>query len=232
MNDYEKTLLEMLSYKYPGYLFEFDEYPSMIMVWIKNKSAGVVYKDTMPKYKNVSYMIRAIERMVNDMREEEELNRNVIRPGNKYSIAPKEVIFQDEKTTIINWTDGTKTIVKCSDDDTFSPEAGIALCYMKKFITDNDPERFHRILKSLISVSKFKNSKQEDKNSGINKENLERQAHNMLPIDLGSLYQSLQDIKEAFSRMGTMEEKYDIDTGTPVNSGNNDTDGSSVEVES
>lgn len=132
-------------------------------------------------------------------------------PGNKYYVVPKEVIFQDEKTTIINWTDGTKTIVKCSDDDVFSPEAGIALCYMKKFITDNDTERFHRLLKSLISVSKFKNN-QDNKSFGF---------------DLALMYKGLKNLSEALSNGG----KHDINTGTPDNSGDNDTDGSTLEVE-
>ena len=134
-------------------------------------------------------------------------DKNLIR--NKYYIVPKEIIFQDEKTTIINWTDGTKTIVKCSDDDVFSQEAGIALCYMKKFFTDNDSERFHRLLKSLVSNSKFKKSKQEDKSSGI-----------------ATL------IKEAVNIIYALEDNHDIDTGTSDNSGDNDPDGSAVEVES
>jgi len=153
-----------------------------------------------------------------DRTREEELKRILDRyhknsyygmwPGNKYCVAPKEVIFQDEKTTIINWTDDTKTIVKCSDDDVFSPEAGVALCYMKKFVTDNDSERFHRILKSLISVSKFKSSKKENNSSG------------------------LATIKEAVNIIYALEENHDIVSGASDNSGDNDPDGSAVEVES
>ena len=232
MNTYTEALLNTLSDKYPGYLFEFDEYPSMLIVYIKNRSTEFVFKKGMPKYKDVSLIIHAIEGMMIIMREEELKsvvgwsdkniigNRNNagrynnfldIKPMsiNKYSIAPKEIIFQDEKTTIINWNDRTKTIVKCSDDDVFSPEAGIALCYMKKFITDNDSERFHRILKSLISVSKFKNSKQEEK-----------------------VLDGLKTLNEALSKVHTTEENHDVDTGTPDNSGNNDFDGSAMEVES
>lgn len=43
----------------------------------------------------------------------------------------KEVIF-NPPATIIKWQDGTKTVVKCSPEDEFDPEKGIALCYMKK----------------------------------------------------------------------------------------------------
>lgn len=121
------------------------------------------------------------------MEEEYLINIPVGRSKNlidyKYNITPKELIFQDEKTTIINWTDGTKTVVKCSDNDTFSPEAGVALCYMKKFITDNDSERFHKLLKSLIiDISKVRYSK-EVKESNNNSECLRG-----LLKDLASVY--------------------------------------------
>jgi len=226
MNKYEETLLEILSNKYPGYLIDVEEYLSRIIVLIKNRSSGYAVKKSIIKYNDNSLIMHEIERAINEMREEE-LKRVVgrynnfldIRPIaiNKYSIAPKEIVFQDEKTTIINWNDRTKTIVKCSDDDVFSPEAGIALCYMKKFITDNDSERFHRILKSLISVSKFKNSKQEEKSFGL---------------DLAAIYNGLKNLNEALRKVHTTEENNDIDTGASDNSGDNDSDGSAVEVES
>jgi hypothetical protein len=43
----------------------------------------------------------------------------------------EKVIFHDP-ATIVYWGDGTKTVVKCSDSDTFNPITGVALCYMKK----------------------------------------------------------------------------------------------------
>lgn len=44
---------------------------------------------------------------------------------------PVKVIFNNPATIVI-WSDGTKTIVKCGPNDTYSKEAGLALCYMKK----------------------------------------------------------------------------------------------------
>ena len=41
------------------------------------------------------------------------------------------VIFNDP-ATIIFWKDGTKTVVKCQDGDTYSKETGLALCIAKK----------------------------------------------------------------------------------------------------
>lgn len=47
-------------------------------------------------------------------------------------IDPKEVIFAPP-ATIVYWQDGTKTVVKCSEEDEFSEEMGFVLCFMKKW---------------------------------------------------------------------------------------------------
>ncbi len=45
---------------------------------------------------------------------------------------PYDIIFQPErKTTIVIWEDGSKTIVKCHDDE-FSKEFGLAMALAKK----------------------------------------------------------------------------------------------------
>lgn len=41
------------------------------------------------------------------------------------------VIFNDP-ATIVKWKDGTKTVVKCQEDDLYDPEKGLALCIAKK----------------------------------------------------------------------------------------------------
>lgn len=43
----------------------------------------------------------------------------------------KKVIFNNP-ATVVYWEDGTKTVVKCGKDDTYSEETGLALCFMKK----------------------------------------------------------------------------------------------------
>lgn len=43
----------------------------------------------------------------------------------------KDVIFNDP-ATIVLWSDGTKTVVKCRDGETFDPEKGLALALAKK----------------------------------------------------------------------------------------------------
>ena len=43
----------------------------------------------------------------------------------------KNVIFNDP-ATIVFWSDGTKTVVKCQDDDWYDPEKGLAMAISKK----------------------------------------------------------------------------------------------------
>lgn len=43
----------------------------------------------------------------------------------------KEVIF-NEPATIVIWADGSKTVVKCQEGDTFDPETGLAMAITKK----------------------------------------------------------------------------------------------------
>lgn len=43
----------------------------------------------------------------------------------------KNVIFNDP-ATIVFWNDGTKTVVKCSEDDVFDPEKGLTMAITKK----------------------------------------------------------------------------------------------------
>lgn len=62
----------------------------------------------------------------------------------------KDVIINGP-ATIIKWKDGTKTVVKCQDEDkeAYSPEAGIAIAVMKKVFGNkgNYNNIFNRLLK-------------------------------------------------------------------------------------
>jgi hypothetical protein len=52
-------------------------------------------------------------------------------PRTKYIPEIKTVHFNYPATVVI-WEDGTKTVVKCQQDDFYSPETGLALCIAKK----------------------------------------------------------------------------------------------------
>ena len=43
----------------------------------------------------------------------------------------KKVVFNNP-ATVVFWQDGTKTVVKCQDGDTYNKETGLALCFAKK----------------------------------------------------------------------------------------------------
>ena len=50
---------------------------------------------------------------------------------------PTKIIFNGP-ATIVFWDDGTKTVVKCTERETFDYEKGVALCYMKKFLGNDN----------------------------------------------------------------------------------------------
>ena len=43
----------------------------------------------------------------------------------------KKVIFKDP-ATIMLWSDGTKTVVKCGENDVYDPKKGLAMAIAKK----------------------------------------------------------------------------------------------------
>ena len=45
----------------------------------------------------------------------------------------KEIIY-NYPVTVINWSDGTRTIAKCAEEDIYSPEMGVLIAYLKKII--------------------------------------------------------------------------------------------------
>lgn len=54
----------------------------------------------------------------------------------------KDVIFNDP-ATIVFWSDGTKTVCTCSEQDTYDPEKGLALCVMKRVLYNNKGHIFN-----------------------------------------------------------------------------------------
>ena len=78
------------------------------------------------------------------------------------------VIFNDP-ATIIFWSDGTKTVIKCCEDDIFDEEKGLAMAVLKK-LSGNNSERFHKGLKRWIvnrdikgSLSKYDAKEEKEK---------------------------------------------------------------------
>lgn len=68
-------------------------------------------------------------------------------------LAIKNVIFNDP-ATIIFWNDGTKTVVKAQNGETFDPEKGLAMAICKKMIGDNKREYYKIFKKWLPNANK------------------------------------------------------------------------------
>lgn len=49
----------------------------------------------------------------------------------QFRFAPKEIIYNDA-ATIVYWTDGTKTVVKCNENDEYSEYSGFVAAVAKK----------------------------------------------------------------------------------------------------
>lgn len=57
------------------------------------------------------------------------------------------VIFSDP-ATVVFWKDGTKTVSKCQDGDTFSEWVGLAICHFKKaYGSEHDRNYIERVIK-------------------------------------------------------------------------------------
>ena len=74
-----------------------------------------------------------------------------VNSGQVVDIGIKDVIF-NPPATIVNWADGTKTVVKCQNNETFDPEKGLALCFMKKI--NGNQSNFNNIFKKWIPKTK------------------------------------------------------------------------------
>lgn len=59
------------------------------------------------------------------------MDAHVSRMDNANKLRIKKVIFNDPATIII-WQDGSKTVVKCSENETYDPEKGMAMAIAKK----------------------------------------------------------------------------------------------------
>ena len=76
---------------------------------------------------------------------------NWVKLDDGYIIDGKEniekVIFNDP-ATIVFWKDGTKTVVKCQDGDTYDKEKGLAMCVAKKFFGNKG--NFNKVFNKFI----------------------------------------------------------------------------------
>ena len=60
---------------------------------------------------------------------------------------PTNVIFNNP-ATIVYWSDGTKTVVKCQSGDVFSAEAGLTTAMLKKYMGNDNT--FNRVINEWL----------------------------------------------------------------------------------
>lgn len=66
-------------------------------------------------------------------------------------VSIRKVIFNDPATVVL-WSDGTKTVVKCGPEDKFDTEKGLAMAIVKK-MAGNDSS-FHKVFKQYTKKKK------------------------------------------------------------------------------
>ena len=81
----------------------------------------------------------------------EQAKKNDIVKFGMCSVCIRKVIFNDPATVVL-WSDGTKTVVKCGPDDIFDMEKGLAMAIVKK-MAGND-NRFHKVFKQYTKKKK------------------------------------------------------------------------------
>lgn len=74
----------------------------------------------------------------------ERVKKNDIVKFGMCSVCIRKVIF-NAPATVVLWSDGTKTVVKCGPNDIFDKEKGLAMAIVKK-MAGND-SRFHKVFK-------------------------------------------------------------------------------------
>ena len=81
----------------------------------------------------------------------EQAKKNDIVRFGMCSVSIRKVIFNDPATVVL-WSDGTKTVVKCGPEDSFDMEKGLAMAIVKK-MAGND-NRFHKVFKQYTKKKK------------------------------------------------------------------------------
>ena len=69
--------------------------------------------------------------LIGDRNDYHHLCETIAEKFKDHDLKYKKVVF-NPPATIVLWENGSKTVVKCDDKDTFDKEKGLALCFMKK----------------------------------------------------------------------------------------------------
>lgn len=151
---------------------EYCTYPDVATFYFRRYSmlgkAAASYRipcDGINKYYDTSHIEdMLIKQLIDDFDIKEELQyMTTPRNSGKYAaimnarygvhndkIEIKKVIFSGP-CTIVLWSDGDKTIVRCGEDDTFDKEKGLAMAISKKMLGTNDSKSsYYDVFKKYI----------------------------------------------------------------------------------
>lgn len=115
-----------------------------------------------PKFMPTRKMNEAIEYLNMDCEETRKLFAKVQREKNKaiYDSMIQQVIF-NPPATIVFWRDGSKTVVKCGENDIFDPEKGLAMAISKRAFGDN--RDYYEIFAKWVGKYEYQQKKKEKK---------------------------------------------------------------------
>lgn len=132
--------------RYPNYN------PSVIKIKIKSRDNKPISQEVRNKIELIikSYAL-LIPIHVDYIQEEKQM---IINPKIYYSNVTIDRVIFNPPATIVLWDDGTKTVVKCSEDDEWDEEKGLALAILKK-VMGND-NTYHKIFKKYIPKEPMK----------------------------------------------------------------------------
>lgn len=91
-----------------------------------------------------------------------ELRDKILKEKNKsiYDSMIQRVIF-NPPATIVFWRDGSKTVVKCGENDIFDPEKGLAMAISKRAFGDN--RDYYEVFAKWVGKYEYQQKRKEKK---------------------------------------------------------------------
>ena len=111
---------------------------------------------------------------------------------------PKKVIFSGPATTIL-WTDGTKTTVRCSSEDVWEDEVGIAMCYLKKMLGNKG--NYNNIFREAMKVAVVQTKKEDlTSSTAIEGDNYYSSALDSMKRNIDEINDFMKDAADALDK--------------------------------
>lgn len=90
--------------------------------------------------------------------------KQAVRPTshNAQCVSPFAIdrVYFNDPVTVVLWKDGTKTIVRCQEGDTYSAETGLSLCFAKKALGNRG--NFNDVFKKFVPEEKVEETAVEE----------------------------------------------------------------------